>query len=175
MKIYTRLGDKGTTSLVGGKRVDKHHIRVEAYGCLDELMAQIALVRDQETDTHNKEVLLGILRNLMTCTNAVASQEKTKVVLTKKQLQELETEIDKMQASLKTLKSFILPGGHPKVSQCHIARTVCRRAERRLSELAASETVHPSVSSYLNRLSDYLFVLSRFVGKKLKIPEMKWK
>lgn len=179
MKIYTKTGDKGTTSLIGGKRVPKYHIRIEAYGTVDELIAHIGLIRDSVADEHYHEVLVTIQDHLMICASELATDKGsgTPVVplITEEDIQLLENEIDAMDEELPDLTSFVLPGGHPIVSYCHIARTVCRRAERCALSLSEAEEVSSAVLKYLNRLSDYLFMLSRKLGKDLNADEISWK
>jgi cob(I)alamin adenosyltransferase len=178
MKIYTKTGDKGTTSLIGGKRVPKYHNRIEAYGTVDELIASVSLVRDYVTDPHIKEILLETEDRLMTCASILAADcndcMERLPVIKESDLTLLENEIDQMEVELKPLKSFILPGGHPLVSHCHVARTVCRRAERVSNKLASETFVPEPVLRYLNRLSDYLFVLARKLSKDLNINEIPW-
>jgi cob(I)alamin adenosyltransferase len=178
-KIYTKTGDKGETSLIGGKRVPKFHLRIEAYGTLDELNAFIGLVRDQDIDTKIKDVLLKIQNVIFTAESQLALDPEAKTV---KKLPEikaadillLETEIDTMNDELPVLTKFLLPGGHPVVSYCHIARTVCRRAERIVIKLSREEKVDDTILRFLNRLSDYLFILSRKLTKDLGIDELHW-
>ncbi len=184
MKIYTKTGDQGTTSLLGGVRVPKHHIRIDTYGNVDELNSWIGLLRDQEIDTSLKEELQKIQEKLfcMGSMLAMAPEAKAKKAgasmqipeITRKDAEALEKSIDTMNESLPEMTHFILPGGHPVVSYCHIARTVCRRAERQASLLAANSEVPQAVLIYLNRLSDYLFVLARRLSKTLEIDEIKW-
>lgn len=178
MKIYTRTGDTGTTSLIGGKRVPKFHARVEAYGTTDELISHIALLRDQITDNKFKEELLFIEDRLMTCATIIATDcegcNLKLPVITDSDVEKLEMEIDEMEKQLEPLHSFILPGGHPLVSQAHICRTVCRRAERHTLALSQNYKVDELVIKFLNRLSDYLFVAARYLSKQLKIKEIIW-
>lgn len=178
MKIYTKTGDKGQTSLIGGTRVPKHHIRIEAYGTVDELNSWIGLIRDQEMDAHSKEILLEIQDRLFTIGSSLASdpiKSKMKIPDLKEQdITLLEQEMDAMNVLLPEMKSFILPGGHQTVSYCHIARCVCRRAERNTTHLSESDFVAELVIIYLNRLSDYLFVLSRKLSKDLNGKENPW-
>jgi len=179
-KIYTRTGDKGQTSLIGGTRVPKFHPRIEAYGTIDELNSYIGLIRDQEIGAHYKEVLLEIQDRLFTAESLIARDPGAEVivnlpVLMESDITRLETEMDRMNEDLPELKSFILPGGHPIVSYCHIARCICRRAERHTIRLAQSQPVEDMVIQYLNRLSDYLFVLARKLSKDLGASEMLWK
>lgn len=179
MKIYTKTGDKGTTALFGGKRVSKADLRINTYGTVDELNAYIGLVRDQEVNTKRKEILVEIQDRLFTIGSILATEPgNTKVKVPSLSAQDvtfLEKEIDGMEAQLPPMKSFVLPGGHPSVSFCHVARTVCRRAERLVIELDAQEKVDPLIVQYLNRLSDYLFVLSRKMTAELGAEETPWK
>lgn len=179
MKIYTKKGDKGQTSLLGGSRVPKHHIRIEAYGTVDELNSHIGLIRDQKIDQHTIEILLHIQDRLFTIGAALASEpEKSKMKvpdLKEEDVELLEKEIDKMNDVLPEMRSFILPGGHPTVSFCHIARCVCRRAERITIRLSEESFVPEIIIKYLNRLSDYLFVLCRKLTHGLNANEIPWK
>lgn len=179
MKIYTKTGDSGTTSLICGKRVSKSDSRIEAYGTVDELISWIGLIRDQEIDRGIAELLLRVQDRLMTCASILASDcEKCKSRIPRLRegdIEDIEAAIDKMEGELKPLTSFILPGGHTIVSWCHISRNVCRRAERRVLLLSEVSPVDNLVVKYLNRLSDYLFVLSRRLGKDLNINEIPWK
>lgn len=180
MKIYTKTGDKGQTSLIGGTRVPKFHPRIEAYGTIDELNSYIGLIRDQDIAPHFKEVLLEIQDRLFTAESLVALDPASQTDIKLPQLLDndielLEKEIDAMNEELPALKSFILPGGHPIVSYCHIARCVCRRAERLIIRLNHAQPVPDKVIPYLNRLSDYLFVLARRLGKDFFALETHWK
>ena len=179
MKIYTKTGDKGQTSLIGGTRVPKHHIRIEAYGTVDELNSHIGLIRDQQINEHHKTILNEIQDRLFTIGASLASDpEKSKMKipdLKEEDITLLENEIDKMNEALPEMRSFVLPGGHTTVSFCHIARCVCRRAERNTIHLTENEFVADLVIKYLNRLSDYLFVLSRKLTQDLNAPEIPWK
>jgi cob(I)alamin adenosyltransferase len=178
MKIYTKTGDKGQTSLIGGVRVPKHHIRIEAYGTVDELNSHIGLIRDQPVAESYKTILKEIQDRLFTIGSSLASdpvKSKMKIPdLHQEDIDLLEREMDRMNETLPELKSFILPGGHPIVSYCHIARCVCRRAERLSVHLSESSPVEEKVMIYLNRLSDYLFVLSRALGHELHAEEYAW-
>jgi cob(I)alamin adenosyltransferase len=178
-KIYTKTGDKGETSLIGGTRVPKHHIRIESYGTVDELNSYIGLIRDQKMDEHTVKILLEIQDRLFTIGSSLASDpEKSKMKipdLKEEDITLLENEIDKMNETLPEMRSFVLPGGHTTVSFCHIARCVCRRAERLTIHLSETEFVADLVIKYLNRLSDYLFVLSRKLTMDLKANEIPWK
>ena len=178
MKIYTKTGDAGMTSLFGGKRVSKSDLRIESYGTVDELNSWIGLVRDTLQDAHTREVLKDIQDRLFTVGAALAADPK-KHKLKKPDLHEadaemLEQEIDKMNETLQPLQVFILPGGHPVVSYCHITRCVCRRAERLVVALNKKEKLEPLLIIYLNRLSDYLFVLARWAGKQFRANEINW-
>jgi cob(I)alamin adenosyltransferase len=178
MKIYTLTGDDGTTSLSGGRRVPKYSVRVEAYGCVDELIAWIGLLRDHKENLGNKHILIYVQDQLMRCAAALAHDNSNP--LSKKVLPEtgclsvIEKEIDTMEATLPALKNFILPGGNILVSYCHIARCVCRRAERAVSRLNQTEESPEIVNKFLNRLSDFLFVLSRKIAQDLNNEEIKW-
>lgn len=178
MKIYTKTGDKGFTSLIGGTRVPKHHIRIESYGTVDELNSYIGLIRDQDIDAHDKEVLKQIQDRLFTIGSSLAADpERSKMVipdLYMSDIETLETEMDTMNESLPPLKHFILPGGSNTISFCHIARCVCRRAERITVQLAEESTVDEKVNIYLNRLSDYLFTLARKIANVNEIAENQW-
>ncbi|SHG18791.1 cob(I)yrinic acid a,c-diamide adenosyltransferase [Flagellimonas flava] len=179
MKIYTKTGDKGTTALFTGKRVPKHHIRIESYGTIDELNSFLGLLRDQNMDSHSKEILSHIQNKLFTV-GAILATEPTKdnrlkiPRISEEDIQILEKEMDEMNEQLPEMTHFILPGGHTTVSYCHIARTVCRRGERMVSYLNEEEPVPENLLSYINRLSDYLFVLARKLSKDLHAEEVKW-
>ena len=179
MKIYTKTGDKGQTSLIGGTRVPKHHIRIEAYGTVDELNSYIGLIRDQQIDNHSSLLLKEIQDRLFTIGSSLASDpEKSKMKipdLKEEDITLLEQEIDTMNETLPEMRSFVLPGGHTTVSFCHIARCVCRRAERLTIHLSENSFVSDLVIKYLNRLSDYLFVLSRKLTHDLHAEEIPWK
>ncbi len=179
MKIYTKTGDKGQTSLIGGTRVPKHHIRIESYGTVDELNSHIGLIGDQDIDAQSKKILVEIQDRLFTIGASLASDpDKSKMKipdLKEEDVVLLENEMDKMNETLPEMKSFILPGGHTTVSYCHIARCVCRRAERITIQLSENSFVADLVIKYLNRLSDYLFVLSRKLSHDLKAEEIPWK
>ena len=179
MKIYTKTGDKGQTSLFGGKRVAKHHVRIDAYGTVDELNSFIGLIRDQDIDKNSIHSLLEIQDRLFTVGSILATDpENTKVKVPQlfpEDISFLEIEIDKMNKQLPEMRSFILPGGNPAVSFCHITRSVCRRAERMISLLSEVERVEETVLIYLNRLSDYLFVLARKIAKEKEAEETPWR
>src|ERR1700676_2903067 len=179
-KIYTKTGDSGKTSLIGGTKVPKSHIRINAYGTVDELNAFIGLLGDQLADKHSRELLREIQDRLFTIGSSLACDPQKEIAMKIPDLKEsdvilLENEMDAMNAKLPEMKSFILPGGHIAVSTAHICRTVCRRAERLIVELDARESIgQPLIIKYLNRLSDYLFVLARYTGLQLGAEEVKW-
>lgn len=179
MKIYTKKGDKGETGLLGGTRVKKSHIRIESYGTIDELNSWIGLVRDQNIDKHSKDILIHIQDRLFTIGSHLASdpaKSKAKIPDIKEEdVVVLEKEMDSMNETLPEMRSFVLPGGNTIVSYCHIARCICRRAERCTVDLASREKVDDIIIQYLNRLSDYLFVLSRQLAHDLKAEEIPWK
>jgi len=178
MKIYTRKGDSGTTQLIGGTRVSKHHNRIEAYGTVDELNSWIGLIRDRINDTHYRALLKEIQDRLFTAASMLATdadKSKMKVPgLNETDIDLLEQEMDAMDSLLPELKSFILPGGNETSSKCHIARCVCRRAERHVVMLHETESVDPLILKYLNRLSDYLFVLARKISFDHHSEETIW-
>ena len=178
MKVYTRRGDKGQTSLVGGKRVSKSDVRIEAYGTVDELSANMGMLIAQLPDGHEKETLLRIQNNLFNvCTNLATDQADTPLYpsafLPEGETEFLEKEVDTIMKELPEAQGFILPGGTCEAAQAHICRTVCRRAERRIVALAQEATVSPEIQEYINRLSDYFFVLAKklnfLAGKNEKI------
>jgi cob(I)alamin adenosyltransferase len=177
-KIYTKGGDFGETSLLGGTRVPKSHERVEAYGTIDELNSFIGLIRDHAIGDHYREVLLRVQENLFIAEAWVAMDPGKPVAglpaLREEEIGVLEQEIDIMTSEMPPLSSFILPGGHPYVSYCHIARTVCRRAERTVIRLNQLQPVDKIIIRYLNRLSDYLFVLARKTGHDQGVKEIRW-
>lgn len=179
MKVYTKKGDKGTTQLIGGTRVPKSSLRIEAYGTVDELNSYVGLLRDQEIDTKHQERLLETQDRLFTMGSLLAVDDKgTKMELPglfEADVENLEGWIDEMEAGLEPMTSFVLPGGHQTVSHTHIARCVCRRAERITVDLANVSEIDPLLLRYLNRLSDYLFVLSRALTKELNATEIPWK
>jgi cob(I)alamin adenosyltransferase len=177
MKIYTKTGDKGETSIFGGKRLPKDDIRIEAYGTVDELNSYLGLIRDHLADQDNLELLKQIQDRLFTIGSNLASdpeKELTTPDIFPEDIALLEQKMDEMNETLPALKNFILPGGHPLVSYCHLARCVCRRAERRVVSLARQEQVEAIVIRYLNRLSDFLFVLARKLSKDLAVDEVAW-
>jgi cob(I)alamin adenosyltransferase len=185
MKVYTKTGDKGTTALFGGTRVPKHHIRIESYGTVDELNSHIGLIRDQEINTLYKNVLIEVQDRLFTVGAILATPPEKEVLkngqkrlqnlgISEPDIEFLENEIDTMENSLPPMTHFVLPGGHTTVSYCHIARCVCRRAERLAVHLNDIEPTDELVIKYLNRLSDYLFVLARKLSFDLKAEEVQW-
>lgn len=186
MKIYTKTGDAGTTALFGGTRVKKYNLRIDSYGTVDELNAYIGLIKDQEIDSEIKTSLFKIQNELFTLGAMLATPTEKETLKSGKErlnipkinensISFLEKEIDKMDAELPQMTHFILPGGHQAVSFCHVARCVCRRAERLSVELNDQETINNNkILKYLNRLSDYLFVLARKLSKDLQVEELKW-
>ncbi|MCW5908585.1 MAG: cob(I)yrinic acid a,c-diamide adenosyltransferase [Chitinophagales bacterium] len=178
MKIYTKTGDVGETSLFGGRRVLKSELRIDAYGTVDELNSWIGLLRDVSTDTKQKELLKEIQDRLFTLGSSLAADPQNAKLKTpdlhESDVELLEKTIDAMDLQLEPLRNFILPGGHVHVSYCHIARTVCRRAERLCVALHHSSEIPLIAIKYLNRLSDFLFTLSRKMAKDLGAEEMNW-
>lgn len=178
MKIYTKTGDIGETSLFGGRRVLKSELRIEAYGTVDELNSWIGLLRDVQTDNSTKDLLKEVQDRLFTLGATLAADPDNSKLKTpdlhESDIELLEKAIDKMDTELEPLRNFVLPGGHVFVSYCHLARTVCRRAERLCVALHQAADVHPLTIKYLNRLSDYLFTLSRKMAKDLGAEEVNW-
>ena len=185
MKIYTKTGDKGTTGLVGGTRLPKHDLRIDCYGTIDELNSYLGLIRDQQISNDSKTTLIEIQNQLFIIGSLLATDpEKLKDDSIRKRLgislikseaiAFLETEIDAMNLELPPMTHFILPGGHQTVSFCHIARCICRRAERTISKLNANHPTQPEILIYLNRLSDFIFVLARKLSNELDAEEIKW-
>lgn len=178
-KIYTKTGDKGQTSLIGGTRLPKHHIRIEAYGTVDELNSYLGLLRDLISENATHALLLEIQDRLFTIgSHLAADPEKNKMPLPsvfENDVERLEKAMDAIDEVVPELKSFVLPGGHTSVSHCHIARCVCRRAERAVLRLSENESVDALHIKYLNRLSDYLFMLSRWMSVQLGATETPWK
>jgi cob(I)alamin adenosyltransferase len=179
LKIYTKTGDKGTTALFGGKRVSKADLRIDAYGTVDELNSWIGVLRDQHVNQHRLPELVEIQDRLFTLGSILAAEPGNTKVKVPKLVDEdvtfLEKKIDEMETHLEPMKNFVLPGGHPSVSFGHVARTVCRRAERLVIAVHTSEPVGDVVIQYLNRLSDYLFVLCRKMTAELEATETPWK
>ena len=178
MKIYTKTGDLGQTSLLGGTRVPKSHERVDAYGTIDELNSFLGLLRDQHIGEHYKQVLLRIQENLFVAEARIAADpgltHTSLPFFEDKEILFLEDEIDEMNKSLKELTHFILPGGYAPSSLCHVSRTICRRAERAVIRLSATDPAEEIIIRYLNRLSDYLFVLARKTGQDAGADETLW-
>lgn len=185
MKVYTKTGDDGTTGLFGGTRVPKHHIRIDSYGTVDELNSWLGLIRDQQIDEVHQQQLIAIQKHLFTVGAILATDPEKELLkngeerlkITKvghTEINYLEQAIDEMDGQLPQMTHFILPGGHTTVSYCHIARTVCRRAERIATLLFQTEPFDIKVLSFLNRLSDYLFVLARKLSYNLQANEIKW-
>ena len=185
MKIYTKTGDKGKTSLFGGIRVAKYNLRIEAYGTVDELNSYIGLIRDQKIDKNTFNVLVKIQNELFTLGSMLATPKDKETLkngkdrlnipkISKENIQFLEQEMDIINETLPDMTNFILPGGHTTVSFCHIARTVCRRAERITVNLSDEEEINPITIQYLNRLSDYLFVLARKLTIDNRAIEVPW-
>lgn len=185
MKIYTKTGDQGKTSLFGGTRVPKHHIRIESYGTVDELNSYLGLIRDQQIDQNYKTFLADIQHDLFTVGAILATPHENEMLkngqprlniqrIEEKDIEKLELAMDAMNESLPPMTNFVLPGGHTTVSYCHIARCVCRRTERLAVHLNEIDPIDERVLQYLNRLSDYLFVLARKLTFDLQAEEVKW-
>jgi len=185
MKIYTKTGDTGTTALFGGTRVPKHHIRIESYGTLDELNSHIGLIRDQNINELYKKVLIEVQDRLFTVGAILATPPEKETLkngqprlqnlgIVESDIEFLENEIDTMEETLPPMTHFVLPGGHTTVSYCHIARAVCRRTERLIVRLNDIEPTDKLIIKYLNRLSDYLFVLARKLSHDLNADEIQW-
>lgn len=177
-KIYTKTGDTGNTSLIGGVRVPKYHIRIESYGTVDELNSYIGLIKDSLVNEATRTILLEIQDRLFTIGSLLASDpDKSKMTvpdLYEKDIELLETQMDEMDKTLPELKSFVLPGGNIVASHCHVARCICRRAERLVVHLASETEVNPIIIKYLNRLSDFLFMLSRKIVIDAGETEVAW-
>jgi len=177
MKIYTRGGDKGITSLLGGTRVPKNHPRIEACGTLDEVISWLGLIRDQEESRSKNDVLVWIQDRLMVASAILSREDDSEAkipLLSDPDIQHLEQEIDLIEKELPDLRSFILPGGHTTSSYCHVCRSICRRAERLVVPLTVENSDLELVLKYLNRLADYLFVLARYTLKISGGEEIKW-
>ncbi len=185
MKIYTKTGDKGTTALFGGKRVSKNHLRIESYGTVDELNSYIGLIKDQEIDNQTKNILVKIQNDLFTLGSMLATPLENEILkngkerlnipkITAESVAYLENTIDEISSKRPQMTHFILPGGHTTVSYCHIARCVCRRSERLSVSLHEQEEINPIILTYLNRLSDFLFILARKLSQYLSVQEVKW-
>lgn len=179
-KVYTKTGDDGTTGLTSGLRVKKHHIRVTAYGSIDELNSWVGLIRDSVHNVLDSEFLLALQNHLMVLGTQLSTVREEDLPtdfidpIEETHILEIENEIDRISLHLPPLKNFVLPGGHPLISYTHLARCVCRRAERHITELNANERVSPFVIAFVNRLSDYFFVLSRKLSLDLEVAETKW-
>lgn len=185
MKVYTKTGDKGTTALFGGTRVPKYHLRIDSYGTIDELNSHIGLIRDQNINQHHKNILIEVQHKLFVVGAILATDPEKAVLKNGKErlninkigngdIELLEQEMDALNESLPQMTHFVLPGGHQTVSFCHIARCVCRRAERLATALNDSDPLDANVLKYINRLSDYLFVLARKLTHELGAEEVKW-
>ncbi len=178
--VYTKTGDKGTTSLIGGTRVPKNHYRLEAYGTIDELNSFIGMLLSFELDDKTRKMILNIQNKLFVIGAYLATDNKKNNIRKPIQydisiVEELEVAMDEMDETLPPLKYFVLPGGHQAVSYCHIVRTICRRAERIILSMSEQTEVNEIILKYINRLSDYFFVLSRFLSKKFNVKENYWK
>ena len=181
-KLYTKKGDDGTTGLLSGKRVNKHHIRIKAYGTVDELNAWVGMIRNFKTDKNTDNTLVKIQQELMTIASQLADDtafEVSKLVkvlepIDKENVKFLEDQIDLINNDLPELKNFVIPGGHVAVSYAHLARCTCRRAERFITELNEIENSPKTILAYINRLSDYLFILSRKLARDYQAEEIKW-
>jgi len=177
MKIYTKTGDNGTTGLFGGKRIPKDDLRIEAYGTVDELNSFIGLLNSSFNEATQNYFLSEVQKRLFTIGSNLASDPEKRMItpdITDEDIQLLENAMDTMDQLLEPLKNFILPGGDTAISYAHVCRTVCRRAERRVITLDRESIVDPKIIVYLNRLSDYFFVLSRYIGHTKDIPEIPW-
>ncbi len=177
--VYTKTGDKGTTSLIGGTRIAKNHDRLEAYGTVDELNTHLGMIRSFDIDDRSGQFIIKIQNHLFTigaylATDSSKSDLRSRLNTNENTIEELEIEMDELENTLPPLTQFVLPGGHPTVSSCHIARTVCRRAERRAITVSEENDTDNYVIRYLNRLSDYLFVLSRYQAYRLNVEETPW-
>lgn len=178
--VYTKTGDNGSTGLIGGTRVPKNHARLEAYGTVDELNSFIGLIRSFDLPQADVDTLISIQAKLFTvgaylATDTTVSDMRDRLNYSEGHIEELEREMDRLEKDLPPLKYFVLPGGHPAVGYCHVCRTVCRRAERRVIDVAREFEVDNWVVRYLNRLSDYLFVLSRHLSNYMGVDEIPWK
>lgn len=180
MKIYTRTGDKGDTGLLGGARVPKDDPRIEAYGTVDELNSHVGMLRDLAAP-HETELLFGMQQTLFAIGSQLASSNAEETArfrvpaITEGDISALEQAMDRMDAGLEPMRNFILPGGHPAISQAHICRTVCRRAERRVVALSVQVPVDPTLIRYLNRASDLFFMLARHLAHVHGVPDTPWK
>ena len=178
MKIYTKSGDKGKTSLIGGKRVAKDEIQIEAYGTIDELNSNLGLVRDYCEVKSDKKFILEIQENLFIIGSLLAidysNNKQEHINFSKEKIYIIEIEIDRINLNLPAMTNFIIPGGHVAISTCHISRSVCRRAERNCIKFSKESKLNENILIYLNRLSDYLFILSRKITQDTNTQEIKW-
>lgn len=176
IKVYTKTGDNGTTGLFSGERVPKHHIRIKAYGTVDELNCWIGLIRSQDIKKEQGKELIKIQKNLMLIGSELAneSSDLTIDLIQKDDVKDIELWIDRMTDELPALRNFVIPGGHSCVANTHLARCVCRRAERFITELNDTSKTNPVIIFYINRLSDYLFTLSRKFAHDFNAEEIKW-
>jgi cob(I)alamin adenosyltransferase len=176
IKVYTKTGDNGTTGLFSGERVPKHHIRIKAYGTVDELNCWIGLIRSQDIKKEQGKELIKIQKNLMLIGSELAneSSDLTIDLIQKDDVKDIELWIDRMTDELPVLRNFVIPGGHSCVANTHLARCVCRRAERFITELNDTSKTNPVIIFYINRLSDYLFTLSRKFAHDFNVEEIKW-
>ena len=179
MRVYTKTGDDGTSGLIGGTRVEKYDLRLESYGTVDELNSWLGLIRSQPIDQNTREILLSVQNNLFVigarlATDLSKADLAHRLPLRMDEITKLEKEMDRILDQLPPMEHFVLPGGSNTISYCHLARTVCRRAERRVCQLAKEVTIPPELIKYLNRLSDYLFVLSRKIAKDEQVDEVQW-
>lgn len=179
MKIYTKTGDEGKTSLFGGKRVEKNHTRLEAYGTIDELNSVLGVSLAFCKDELTKKIIYEVQNSLFRVGSELATPPEVKskaiVAISKEEIRNIEKVIDEIELKLNPLKNFILPGGSKSASFLHLARTVCRRAERKIIVLDLEESINPDIIVYINRLSDLLFVLARFANHISSTPEIEWK
>jgi len=179
MRVYTKTGDDGTSGLIGGTRVEKYDLRLESYGTVDELNSWLGLIRSQPIDQNTREILLSVQNNLFVigarlATDLSKADLAHRLPLRMDEITKLEKEMDRILDQLPPMEHFVLPGGSNTISYCHLARTVCRRAERRVCQLAKEVTIPPELIKYLNRLSDYLFVLSRKIAVDEQVDEVQW-
>ena len=178
MKIYTRRGDSGQTSLIDGDMVNKHNLSVDAYGTIDELNSFLGLLKDYIKDDKIKDILNNIQIKLFSIGSILASGKNqnisAKVKIEKKDVVYIELEIDRLNENLPELKNFIIPGGHKISSYSHVCRSICRRAERKISELNNKSSIDSNILAYINRLSDFFFVLSRFLKYSDNVSESRW-
>ena len=179
MRVYTKTGDDGTSGLIGGTRVEKYDLHLESYGTVDELNSWIGLIRSQHIDPTTREILLSVQNNLFVIGARLATDLSkvdlsARLPLKEEDITSLETEMDRILDMLPPMEHFVLPGGSKTVSYCHLARTVCRRAERRVCQLAKEVDIPVELIKYLNRLSDYLFVLSRKIAEDEGVGEVQW-